>query len=138
VIESPLNRLLGALDALDAPAAMALMAPDCRLLTVDGRRAEGTEAVRELLTEFLEALRSTTHQITAAWHQENVWIAEVEATYELKDSLKTAALPRAFVLRDGQDGVADLHVYGAHERPLADHRTGEEGMRIGGRWIPPL
>ncbi len=26
------------------------------------------------------------------------------------------------------DGViADLRVYGAHERPLTDHRTGEEG-----------
>jgi hypothetical protein len=42
------------------------------------------------------------------------------------------------VVRDGPDGVADVRVYGAHEQPLADHATGEEGMRIGGHWIPPL
>jgi SnoaL-like domain len=138
VTESPIDQLLGAIDELDVEAAMALSAPDCRLLTADGRRAEGTEAVRELLTDFLAAMRSTTHRITAQWHQQNVWIAEVEATYELEDLLKIGALPRAFVLREGPDGFVDLHVYGAHERPLTEHRSDEEEMRLGGRWIPPL
>lgn len=117
---------------------MALVAPNGRLLAVDGRRAEGSDAVRELLVDFLAKLRSTTHQITAQWHQDNVWIAEVEATYELQDWLQIRALPRAFVLQEGPDGFVDLRVYGAHERPLTEHRTGAEGMRIGGKWIPPL
>jgi hypothetical protein len=138
VSESPIAQLLGAIDSLDVEAAMGLMAPDCRLLTVDGRRAEGTDGASELLTDFLAAVRSTAHRITAQWHQDNVWIAEVEADYELKDWLRITALPRAFVVRDGPDGVADVRVYGAHEQPLADHATGEEGMRIGGHWIPPL
>jgi SnoaL-like domain len=138
VNESPIDQLLGAVDKLDVEAAMALMAPDCRLLAVDGSRAEGTAAVRELLTSFLATLRSSTHRITGQWHQDNVWIAEVEATYELKDRLKIGALQRAFVLHDGPDGLADVHAYGANERPLADRPTGEEGMWIGGRWMPPL
>jgi hypothetical protein len=136
--ESPIDRLLAALDALDLDAAMALVAPDCRLLTADGRRAEGAEAVRRLLAEFLATLRSTRHVITAQWHQDNVWIAEVAATYELQDRLRLGRLPRAFVLRDGPDGVKDVRVYGAHERPLAEHRTGDEGMWVQNRWIPPL
>jgi hypothetical protein len=136
--ESPIDRLLAALDALDLDAAMALVAPDCRLLTADGRRAEGAEAVRRLLAEFLATLRSTRHVITAQWHQDNVWIAEVAATYELQDRLRLGRLPRAFVLRDGPDGVIDVRVYGAHERPLAEHRTGDEGMWVQNRWIPPL
>ena len=135
--ESPIAELLGAVDKFDLEAAAALFASDARLLTVDGRSAIGIEAVREQLAEFLDLLRSSAHRITAQWHQQNVWIAEVEATYELKDRLKVT-LPRAFVLRDGPDGLAELHAYGAHERSLAEHRTGEEGMRIGGRWIPPL
>lgn len=138
VNESPIDQLLAAIDKLDADAAMSLLAPDCRFLSADGRRAEGTDAVRKLITEFLAALRSTTHRITAQWHQNNVWIAEVEASYELRDWLRLEALPRAFVLRDGPDGVTDLRAYGAHERPLTDHRTGEEGFWIGERWIPPL
>jgi hypothetical protein len=136
--ESPIEQLLKAVDRLDVDATMVLMAPGARFLAADGRRGEGTEAVGELLTGFLSTLRATTHRIIAQWHQDNVWIAEVEATYELQDWLKLTALPRALVVRMGPDGIADLRVYGAHERPLTEHRTGEEGMWVGGRWVPPL
>ncbi len=138
VKESPLAKLLQALDDLDLDAAMALTAPHARVLTVDGQRAEGSGEVRELLSAFLATLRSTTHRITAQWHQDDVWIAEVEASYELRDWLELNGLPRVFVVREGADGLHDLRIYGAHEHPLSDHRTGEEGMWIGDRWIPPL
>lgn len=117
---------------------MALAAPGSRALTADGRRAEGEEELRALITDFLSRLRSTTHRITAQWHPDDAWIAEVEATYVLRDGLELRALPRVIVLHAGPDGIAELHVYGAHERPLTEHRTGEEGMWVGGRWIPPL
>ena len=136
--QSPIEELLEAVDKRDVEKAIALMAPDCRLLVVDGRRAEGEAGVREPLSEFVATVRSTTHRVTAQWHQDDVWIAELEASYELKDWMKISALPRACVLREGPSGVAELHFYGAHERQLSDHRSGEEGMRIGGRWIPPL
>jgi ketosteroid isomerase-like protein len=138
VSESPIEQLLEAIDKRDVEASMGLMAPDCRLLAVDGRRAEGEAAVRELLSDFVASVRSTTHTIIAQWHQDDVWIAEFEVNYELTDRMKMSAVPRACVLRQGPAGVAELHFYGAHERPLSDHRTGEEGMRVGGRWIPPL
>lgn len=117
---------------------MALLAPHVRVLVFDGRRAEGTEAVRQLFGDFLGQLRSTAHRITAQWHEQDVWIAEVEASYELRDWLALNALPRVIIVRAGPDGVSDLRIYGAHERPLSDHRTGEEGMWVGGRWVPPL
>jgi hypothetical protein len=127
-----------AMDTRDVDGMMALLAPDCRLLTVDGRRAEGTEAVHRLLGDFFGELRSTSHTITAQWHEDNVWIAEVDASYELRDWLQVNALPRVFIVRTGEDGINDLRAYGAHERPLTEHRTGEEGMWVGSRWIPPL
>ena len=136
--ESPLEQLLAAVDALDVEAVMALVGSEPRFLTADGRRASGAGEVRALVTELLAALRSTTHRITAAWHVDDVWIAEVDADYELQDFLELKALPRAFILRTGEGGSADLRVYGAHEHPLTDHRTGEEGMWIGARWVPPL
>lgn len=136
--ESPIELLLGAIDKLDADAAIAQLASDCRLLMADGRRAEGADAIREVVTSFLAALHSTKHRITRQWHQDNVWIAEVEASYELQDSMQLNALPRALVLHEGARGVTELHVYGAHERPLSEHRTGGEGMWIADHWIPPL
>ena len=136
--DSPLDRLLNAMDTRDVDAIMALMAPDCRLLTVDGRRAEGTDAVHALLVDFFGQLRSTTHKITAKWDEGDTWIAEVDASYELKDWLQLNDLPRVFIVRAGAGGITDLRAYGAHERPLTDHRTGDEGMWVGSRWIPPL
>ncbi len=135
---SPIEEFLAAFDRLDIDAAMSSMAPGVQLLTADGRRAQGSDAVRELIAEFMGPLRTTEHKITAQWHEDDVWIAEVEATYELQDWLKLNALPRAFIARMGTDGIADLRAYGAHEHPLTDHRTGEEGMLIGTRWMPPL
>ena len=136
--DSPIEQLLAAIDELDVDAAMALLAPDVRFLAVDGRRGEGADAVRKLVADFISTLRSTSHRITAQWHQEDVWIAEVEGSYELQDWLQLNALPRAFIVRTAADGIAELRAYGAHEQPLTDHRTGEEGMRVGGRWVPPL
>jgi hypothetical protein len=135
---SPLEQLLSAVDRLDMDAVMTLMVSEPKVLAADGRRAQGTEAVRELLTAILSAVRSTTHRITAEWHQDDVWIAEVDADYELADWLQLNALPRVFVARLGEAGIADLRVYGAHEHPIAEHRTGEEGMWVGERWVPPL
>jgi SnoaL-like protein len=138
VSDSPIQRLVEAMDGLDIDGLAALFAPDGRLMTADGRQAEGAEALRALLTEFFAALRSTEHRITAQWHQDDVWIAEIAASYELRDWLRLTDLPRVFIVREGSEGIHDLRVYGAHEHKLTDHRTGEEGMWIGSRWIPPL
>jgi hypothetical protein len=60
------------------------------------------------------------------------------ATYELADYYRTSALPRVVIVRVSAEGITELRVYGAHEHPLTEHRTGEEGMWVGGRWVPPL
>jgi len=138
VSDSPVDRLLAAIDSLDVGAVMALVAPDIRFLIVDGRRAEGAESVAAILTGFLGELRATTHRVTGAWHVDDMWIAEVQADYELRDHLQLRALPRVFVVRASAEGITDLRVYGAHERPVTEHRTGEEGTWFGGHWVPPL
>ena len=136
--DSPIRRLVDAMDRLDVDALVASFAPAGKLMTADGRHAEGHAALRELLIEFFGGLRSTTHTVTEEWNQDSVWIAEIDASYELRDWLQLNNLPRAFIARTGPEGIEDLRVYGAHEHPIAEHRTGEEGMWVGSRWIPPL
>jgi hypothetical protein len=135
---SPVSRLLGAIDKLDVDGVLALASADCQLMTVDGRRASGAAQMRQLLGAFISSLRSTSHRITSEWHVDDVWIAEVDASYELRDWLQMTDLPRVFVLRDSPDGLVDIRVYGAREKPLANHRTGDEPSRVGGRWLLPL
>lgn len=135
---SPIISVLEALDRLDADDVMKQMAPEIRFMTVDGRRAEGIGPTRELLISFLADLRSMTHKVTGHWHVDDVWIAEVDATYVLRDFLEIRDRPRALVLRAGPDGITDLRAYGAGERPLTDHRTGDNGTWLRERWIPPL
>ena len=86
---------------------------------------------------FASSLHSMAHHVIAEWPADDVCVAEVEAKYELNDRLELT-IPRAFIVRSGPEGIAMLHVYGAHEHPLTEHRTGSEGMWIGERWIPPL
>jgi hypothetical protein len=138
VANSPLVELLQAVDQLDTDAVMARCAADCRFFTVDGRRAHGRESVRQLLHEFLAQLRWTTHEVTAEWHQDDVWFGEVLASYELRDWLRLEALPRAFVVRAGADGIHDIRVYGANERPISDHQSTDDQVRVGGRLMLPL
>jgi SnoaL-like domain len=135
---SPLTQLLEAMDRLDVEATVSTLAPSVQMLAADGRRANGHDEVARLLDSFLGELRRMEHRVTAQWHVDDVWIAEVDGTYELRDYFQTGALPRVFIARAQADGISELRVYGAHERPLTDHTTGEEGMWVGGRWIPPL
>lgn len=136
--ESPIEQFIAAIDSLDVDAVTALFAPGVRFLAVDGRRSEGKDATRELIADFRAGLRSTNHRITNQWHVDDVWIAELDASYVLQDWLELDALPRVFVVRVAADGITELRAYGAHEQPLADHTTGEEGSWVGGRWVPPL
>jgi hypothetical protein len=138
VEESPLVQLLAAIDKLDVDAVMVLCAPDCRLSTVDGRHAEGHDDVRQLFGGFLSTLRSTSHRITAQWHQDEAWIAETLADYELQDWLRIEGRPSVFIVRTGADGISDVRVYGANERLLTDHPNRERPVRIGGRVVLPL
>jgi SnoaL-like domain len=135
VERSPLVEFLQAVDTLDSEAVLALCAPDCTLTFVDGRHAEDRPALTRLLTDFLASLRSTSHEITAQWHQDDVWIAEVAASYELRDYLRLERLRRVFIIRTGPDGIRDVRAYGANERQLGDR---QEPIRIGGRLILPL
>ncbi|MEA2144824.1 MAG: hypothetical protein QOG59_411 [Solirubrobacteraceae bacterium] len=135
---SPLSQWLEAIDRLDADAAGSMLAPDVHLLTADGQQARGASAVGELTADFISRLRSVSHQVSAQWHIDDVWIAEVEVTYELTDHFQTGRLPRVVIVRAAPAGITELRVYGAHERPLTEHPTGEEGMWVGGRWVPPL
>ena len=137
VSDSPIEQLVSAIDTLDVDAVMLLVEPEGHFLVADGREAQGREAVRELVSDFVSALRSSRHSITAQWHEDNVWIAEVESHYELRDWLQLR-VRRAFIVRMGAAGIADAHVYGTHEQRLSDRATGEEGMWVSGRWIPPL
>jgi hypothetical protein len=134
---SPIDRLLSALHAFDLDAAIAMLAPDVDVLFSDGRRAQGIDAARELITGFASSLHSMAHRVINEWTAGDISVAEVEAKYELQDRLELT-IPRAFIVRAGSSGIAMLHVYGAHEHPLTEHRTGAEGMWIGERWIPPL
>jgi hypothetical protein len=138
VSDSPIDRVLEAIDKLDLEGVVGLFDEKAQLWIVDGRRAEGRDQIRALMGNFLSKLRSTSHRVVRQWHVDDFWIAEVLADYEMKDYLQISDLPRAWIGRLGSDGLVETHVYGAHETPLEDHRTGNEGMWIGGRWVPPL
>jgi hypothetical protein len=139
VPESPVASVLAAIDALDISALTALFAPDGRLLTVDGRVANGSGEIRQAAGRFTHDLRATNHRLTAEWHPEpDVWIAELEATYELTNYAQLGPYARAIFLRQGSDGILELRIYGLHERPLIDSTRGYQEVYGSGHWLPTL
>jgi hypothetical protein len=139
VPESPVATVLAAIDALDIDAFTALFAREGRLLTVDGRVANGSEEVRQVIGRFAADLRGTSHRLTAEWHPEpDVWIAELDATYELTNHAQLGPYARAIVLRNGAGGIHELRIYGLHERPLLDSTRSYQEVYGSGRWLPTL
>jgi SnoaL-like domain len=135
---SPPERLLTAIDERDVDAIVALLAPDVQFLAVDGRRADGRDDARRLISDLLSMVRTVSHEITSVWRHGDVWIAEANLTYELQDWYLLRDAPRAFFIHQSPEGITELHCYGAHERPLAEHGGDTGEMRVGGTPILPL
>jgi hypothetical protein len=139
VAGSPVVSALEAIDALDIDAFTSMFAPGGRLLTVDGRVATGTEQVRAAISSFVGDLRSTSHRLMAEWHPEpEVWIAELDATYELNNYTELGPYARALVLRTGTGGIEELRIYGTHELPLIASAHPYQEVFGSGRWLPTL
>jgi len=137
--DSPITAVLQALDALDAGGAAAGFAPTATLTTIDGRTVTGIADVRATLAELVGNLRATHHDVTAQWNPEpGVWVAELTAAYELRDSVRLGPYRRAMVARQGPDGIIELTIYGAHELPLIQAEQGYREVYAGGHWMPTL
>jgi uncharacterized protein (TIGR02246 family) len=136
--DSPISAVLSAMEALDVEGCIALFTPDGRLLTTDGEVAEGLNAVRAVLSNLFADLQAATYRVTAQWHPEDdVWIAEVDATYDLKEHGLRGPYPRAVVLRGGRE-IGELRVYGRHELPLTESSVPYREVLAGNRWLATL
>jgi hypothetical protein len=130
---------LRALDALDLDDSVALFAPDASLTTVFGETASGRERVREVLGGFFVGLRASQHEVTSEWNpEEDIWIAEMSASYELSDYSRRGPYARAIILRTGADGIEQMRIYGAHELPLGESGRAYSEVRGAHGWLPTL
>ncbi len=142
-MDSPLELFLLAFDRLDADACAAMFAEDGRLRYVDGRVDEGAAAVRGRLLEYFSDLSSTAHTLREHWHEDGVWIGEIEVSYVLADHSILGPVSKVFIVRMASDGIEELRVYAAvepsfHEARIRHERERNSGMMLGGRWVPPL
>ena len=86
---------------------------------------------------------STTHTLREHWHEDHVWVGEVEASYVLADHSRLGPVSKVFIVRMAPGGIEELRVYAAvepsfHETRIRHERERNSGMMVGGRWVPPL
>jgi hypothetical protein len=137
--DSPIAAVLAAIDSLDLEGTLELFAPSGNFMTAFGAEANGTEELREELSGFFAGLRGCAHTVETEWHPEpTVWIAEVNATYELEDFSQRGPYKRVLVLRQGEDGIVSLRIYGAHELPLNSSAETYQEVRGPHGWLPTL
>lgn len=134
-----MQAVLRAIDSLDLDGAVALFAPDGSLTSVYGDTAAGREQVQAVLGVFLRALRTAHHDVTSEWNPESgVWIAEMSANYELSDYSRRGPFQRVMILRAGDAGIEQLHIYGAHELPLTEDGRPYREVHGPHGWLPTL
>jgi ketosteroid isomerase-like protein len=139
VPDTPIQEMLRAVDALDLDGVVALFTAGASLTTAFGDATEGRDRVRDVLGDFLHELRATHHEITHEWHPEDeVWIAEMSATYELSDYSRRGPYQRAIFLRTGDGGIEEMRIYGAHELRLPGAGRQYTEVRAPGGWLPTL
>jgi hypothetical protein len=137
--DSPFQVALHAIDQLDLDSLISGFAPTARLTTVFGEAVEGREAVRVVLGAFFAGLRATEHVVSNKWNPgPDVWIAEMSATYELTDFSRRGPYRRAMFMRAGDDGIEELHIYGAHELQLLADGGAYQEVRGPHGWLPTL
>ena len=137
--DSPIAEFLARIDALDLDGLVASLAPEVRVAMLFGEEASGRDAVGVAFGRFLGELRGTRHEITASWNPEpGVWIAEMTATYELRDLRRLGPFRRAIVLRTGDAGIEQLRIYGGHELPLPESGRPYQEVRAPSGWLPTL
>ncbi len=141
-MDSPIDTFLRAFDRLDPDACAALLTDHGRFRYVDGHVDEGPAAVRDQLREDFADLDSTVHTLHGQWHDDGVWIAEVEASYVLADHSELGPLSLALIVRASPAGIEDIRVYTAVEpwfrETMVQHREYDQGTMVGGHWLPPL
>lgn len=139
VADSLIQELLKALDALDLDAATSLFSSDAELVTTYGQHGRGADQVRSLLGELLGELRATKHTVTSEWNPEpGVSLAEMTATYELKDFSERGPYRRAAILRSANGRIEQLAIYGTHELPLPEAERSYTEVRGPHGWLPTL
>jgi hypothetical protein len=137
--DSPIVAFLRAIDALDYDSLIEQFAPNAAVAMLFGADASGREQVGVAFRAFLGELRAATHEVDVAWNPEpGVWIAELTATYELRDLRRLGPYRRAIVLRAGEPGIEQLRIYGAHERPLEQSGRSYQEIRAPSGWLPTL
>ena len=134
-----MQAVLRAIDALDLDGAVALFAPDGSLTTVYGDTAAGRERCKRCWASSCVRCATAHHDVTSEWNPESgVWIAEMSATYELSDYSRRGPYQRAMILRAGDAGIEQLHIYGAHELPLTEAGRPYARCAAPHGWLPTL
>ncbi len=134
-----MRTVLSAIDALDRDGILSLCSPDVELMTAYGSEGKGLDEASAIFTELFRELRHTHHEIHTEWNPEpDVWIAEVTATYELRDASIRGPFRRVFILR-AQDGLmTQLRIYGSHEQPLPAAEGRYQEVYGAHSWMPTL
>jgi hypothetical protein len=137
--DTPLELFLQAFDRLDADGCAALFADHGRLRYVDRQIDEGALAVHHRLREYFADLSSTTHTVRESWHEDRVWVGEVEASYVLADHSILGPVSKVVFLRMASGDIEELWVYAAVEpfvsRGQDPPRTRAQQRDDGGRAV---
>lgn len=108
--ERTLDTLFRAIDAKDADAFAALLAPDCEFRFGNLPTVHGRVAVREFVAGFFASIAELAHVVEASWQVGDDLICHGRVTYTRHDG-STLAVPFANMLRRSPAGYARYLIF---------------------------
>lgn len=104
------GRLFAAIDARDADAFAAFIAPDGEFRFANAPAVRGRAAVREAVAGFFGAIGGCRHRLLRTWTGPGTAACEGEVTYTRRDGSEFT-VPFANVFLLSSDGIASYRIY---------------------------
>ena len=105
-----LESLFAALDRKDLGSFLSFLAPNCRLQYGNQPVVEGIDAIREVVTRFLEQISESRHEIREHWQVGDAVISHGVATYVRADGV-ALTVPAAHILTLDEGLVTHYRVF---------------------------
>ncbi len=102
--------LFTAIDKMDANGFVEYFTPDGAFVFGNAPPVEGKEAIEKAVSDFFQAIKGLSHQITGSWQVDDVIVVEGKVTYTRHNDTQIT-LPFADIFRMKDGLIADYRIY---------------------------
>jgi hypothetical protein len=104
------TQIFADVDRMDERAFVSHLAEDCVLRFGNAEAVRGRDAIEQVMTGFLTAIKDLSHEVVHEYRADDTTILELLVTYTRRDDAQVT-VPAVTVYRRGDEGIDRYRVY---------------------------